>query len=98
MTNIQGGNHLRSFSGCLHRRRQWSEVETSFFQILVAVDLKSASRFLYEDHPHFGPLPTFGVIPAMSGTDGLVTGGVPGLDIDLTQVTIWCKTISNCIS
>ena len=23
----------------------------------------------------------------MSGTDGLVTGGVPGLEIDLTQVT-----------
>ena len=54
--------------------------------MLIAAALKFLSRFLYEDHPQFGPLPTFGVIPAMSGTDGLVTGGVPGLEIDLTQV------------
>ena len=58
--------------------------------------LKFFSRFLYEDHPQFGPLPTFGVIPAMSGTDGLVTGGVPGLEIDLTQVTIYYRQLQNC--
>ena len=80
--NLQGGNHLRSFSRCLHRRCKWSEVKKQLFTKAE----NSFSRFLYEDHPQFCPLPTFGVIPAMSGTDGLVTGGVPGLEIDLTQV------------
>ena len=43
-------------------------------------------RYLYEDEEGFCPLPTFGVIPALSGTGGLVTGSVPGLNIDLQNV------------
>jgi len=43
-------------------------------------------RFLYENHEDFSALPTFGVIPAMSGLDGLITGKVPGLEIELMNV------------
>ena len=53
-------------------------------------------RFLYEDHDMFAVLPTFGVIPAMSGTDALVTGGVPGLNIDLTQVPPRPASVPRC--
>jgi len=67
---------------------RYSFREAIIYALSVGVSTQDANglRFLYEDHPQFGPLPTFGVIPAMSGTDGLVTGGVPGLEIDLTQV------------
>jgi len=67
---------------------KYSFREAIIYALSVGVSTEDANglRFLYEDHPQFGPLPTFGVIPAMSGTDGLVTGGVPGLEIDLTQV------------
>ncbi|XP_074527181.1 peroxisomal multifunctional enzyme type 2 [Halichoeres trimaculatus] len=43
-------------------------------------------RFLYENHPDFGALPTFGVIPSQAA---MMEGGlssVPGLNIDLTRV------------
>lgn len=67
---------------------RYSFREAIIYALSVGVSTEDSNglRFLYEDHPQFGPLPTFGVIPAMSGTDGLVTGGVPGLEIDLTQV------------
>jgi len=67
---------------------RYSFREAIIYALSVGVSTEDTNglRFLYEDHPQFGPLPTFGVIPAMSGTDGLVTGGVPGLEIDLTQV------------
>jgi len=62
--------------------------ESIIYSLAVGVSTRDQDglRFLYEDHENFAPLPTFGVIPALSGTDGLVTGGVPGLTIDLTKV------------
>ncbi|XP_054630216.1 peroxisomal multifunctional enzyme type 2 [Dunckerocampus dactyliophorus] len=42
-------------------------------------------RFLYEGHPDFSCLPTFGVIPSQAAMMGGLSA-VPGLDIDLTQV------------
>jgi len=52
----------------------------------VSTTDKDGLRFLYEDHENFAPLPTFGVIPALDGMAGLVTGAVPGLNIDLSKV------------
>ena len=52
----------------------------------VSTTDKDGLRFLYEDHENFAPLPTFGVIPALDGMAGLVTGVVPGLNIDLSKV------------
>ncbi|CAG5924326.1 peroxisomal multifunctional enzyme type 2 [Menidia menidia] len=43
-------------------------------------------RFLYEGHPDFSCLPTFGVIPSQSSMMGGGLSSVPGLDIDFTQV------------
>ena len=43
-------------------------------------------RFLYEHHPCFAPLPTFGVLPGLAWLDTLVTGGVPGISVDLARV------------
>ena len=66
----------------------YSFKESIIYSLAVGVSTrdKDGLRFLYEDHENFAPLPTFGVIPALSGTGGLVTGGVPGLTIDLSKV------------
>ena len=42
---------------------------------------------LYEGADNFGALTSFGVIPAMGGLTGLVSGKVPGLYIDLSKVS-----------
>uniref|UniRef100_A0A3Q0R9A3 Hydroxysteroid (17-beta) dehydrogenase 4 n=1 Tax=Amphilophus citrinellus TaxID=61819 RepID=A0A3Q0R9A3_AMPCI len=43
-------------------------------------------RFLYEGHPDFSCLPTFGVIPSQEAMMGGGLSSVPGLNIDFTQV------------
>ncbi|XP_030593144.1 peroxisomal multifunctional enzyme type 2 [Archocentrus centrarchus] len=43
-------------------------------------------RFLYEGHPDFSCLPTFGVIPCQEAMMGGGLSSVPGLNIDFTQV------------
>ncbi|XP_072243758.1 peroxisomal multifunctional enzyme type 2 [Leuresthes tenuis] len=43
-------------------------------------------KFLYEGHPDFSCLPTFGVIPSQSSMMGGGLSSVPGLNIDFTQV------------
>ena len=43
-------------------------------------------KFLYENDENFSVLPTFGVIPALSGLESLITGQIPGLDFDLSMV------------
>lgn len=48
--------------------------------------IKLLCRFLFEGNSEFAALPTFGVIPAFGGFSDLFTGGVPGLDIELSKV------------
>ena len=43
-------------------------------------------NILYENSENFAPISSFGVIPAFGGLALLVTGGVPGLPIDLARV------------
>uniref|UniRef100_A0A4W6CG84 Hydroxysteroid (17-beta) dehydrogenase 4 n=1 Tax=Lates calcarifer TaxID=8187 RepID=A0A4W6CG84_LATCA len=44
-------------------------------------------RFLYEGHPDFSCLPTFGVIPSQAAMMDGGLSSVPGLNIDFTQLT-----------
>ena len=43
-------------------------------------------NILYENSENFVPISSFGVIPAFGGLALLVTGGIPGLPIDLSRV------------
>ncbi len=52
----------------------------------VSTAHKNGLRLLFEGHPAFGALPSFGVIPAFGCLVGLVSGGVPGLNVDLAKV------------
>ena len=42
----------------------------------------------YEGSENFAALTSFGVVPAFGGLTGLVSGKVPGLDIDLSKVSM----------
>jgi len=49
---------------------------------------QDGNRFLYEGDSNFAPIPTFGVLLAQEalGQTGLITGGLPGFEIDLSKV------------
>lgn len=53
---------------------------------LTSVTLACWCRFLYEGHPDFSCLPTFGVIPSQSSMMDGGLSSVPGLNIDFTRV------------
>ena len=52
----------------------------------VGASTSDSLDYLYEGAENFGALTSFGVIPAMGGLTGLISGMVPGLDIDLSKV------------
>ena len=52
----------------------------------VSTKDKNGLRYLYENDEMFSALPTFGVIPAMSGLEDLVSGNIPGLNFHLANV------------
>ena len=43
-------------------------------------------KYLFEGNPDFSALPTFGVIPGFGAFAGLLSGGIPGINIDLSKV------------
>ena len=49
---------------------------------------KHGLELLYEGSENFAALTSFGVVPAFGGLTGLVSGKVPGLDIDLSKVSM----------
>ena len=59
----------------------------------ASTDDANGLAMLYEGCEQFAPLTSFGVIPAMGGLTGLVSGKVPGLNIDLSKV---CTDVYNC--
>ncbi len=58
----------------------------------LSVGASTGSRngldLVYEGADNFSALTSFGVIPAMEGLSMLVTGQVPGLQIDLAKACI----------
>ena len=67
------------------------------YNLGVGASLSQANGvdLLYEGSENFGALTSFGVIPAMGGLSGLITGKVPGLQIDLAKVKLFTCSISN---
>ena len=59
----------------------------------VGASTKDSLDCLYEGAESFGALTSFGVIPAMGGLTGLISGMVPGLDIDLSKVITFASFI-----
>lgn len=56
------------------------------FDLSSPLTLSRSRRFLYEGHPDFSCLPTFGVIPAQAAMMDGGLASIPGLNIDFTQV------------
>ncbi len=54
----------------------------------TTTDEKHSLNQLFELSEGFAPLPSFAVLPGFAGLVGLVTGAVPGLQVDLTKVTL----------
>lgn len=45
-------------------------------------------KFLFEGAGDFCVIPSFAVIPAFSSQTGMMVGGMPGFQIDLTKVKL----------
>lgn len=48
-------------------------------------------KFLFEGAGDFCVIPSFAVIPAFSSQTGMMIGGMPGFQIDLTKVKWGCS-------
>ena len=60
----------------------------AYYNITVgakAVD-PSSLKFIYENHPVFSVLPTYGVITAWNGVDDVFGEGLRNVPLDLTKV------------
>lgn len=64
----------------------YSHMECILYALGVGMSTREPDhlRFLYEGHPEFGCLPTFGVIPAQASMMSL--SSVPGLEFNLSQL------------
>uniref|UniRef100_A0A8C7ZWG9 Peroxisomal multifunctional enzyme type 2 n=1 Tax=Oryzias sinensis TaxID=183150 RepID=A0A8C7ZWG9_9TELE len=66
----------------------YSHTQCILYALGVGMSTKDPDhlRFLYEGHPDFSCLPTFGVIPSQSSIMDGGLSSVPGLNIDFTRV------------
>ncbi|XP_017267793.1 peroxisomal multifunctional enzyme type 2 [Kryptolebias marmoratus] len=66
----------------------YDHVQCILYALGVGMSTKDPDhlRFLYEGHPDFSCLPTFGVIPAHLAVMGGELISIPGIDLDYTQV------------
>uniref|UniRef100_A0A672Z484 Peroxisomal multifunctional enzyme type 2 n=1 Tax=Sphaeramia orbicularis TaxID=375764 RepID=A0A672Z484_9TELE len=66
----------------------FNHTQSILYALGVGMSTKDSDhlRFLYEGHPDFSCLPTFGVIPSQAAMMDGGLGSVPGLNIDFTQV------------
>ena len=53
----------------------------------VSTQDEDGLQLLYEGHSEFAPLSSFGTIPGFGGLTQLITGAVPGVNIELSKVT-----------
>uniref|UniRef100_A0A3B4YSW8 Hydroxysteroid (17-beta) dehydrogenase 4 n=1 Tax=Seriola lalandi dorsalis TaxID=1841481 RepID=A0A3B4YSW8_SERLL len=66
----------------------FNHVQCILYALGVGMSTKDPDhlRFLYEGHPDFSCLPTFGVIPSQAAMMDGGLSSIPGLNIDFTQV------------
>ncbi|KAJ0067927.1 hypothetical protein NL108_011726, partial [Boleophthalmus pectinirostris] len=89
MSSASGVNYLSAVGHKLAPSQfTYNHTQCILYALGVGMSTKDPDslRFLYENHPEFSCLPTFGVIVSQ---DALMGGGlvsVPGLNMDLTQV------------
>ena len=75
---------------------EFSHIDVILYALGVgASTAQSELNLLYEGAENFGALTSFGVIPAMGGLTGLVSGKVPGLNIDLSKVGLLRETLQS---
>jgi hypothetical protein len=52
----------------------------------VSTQDEDGLQYLYEGHSNFAPLSSFGTIPGFGGLSQLITGSIPGINIELSKV------------
>ena len=68
----------------------YSHKEVILYSLSVGVSTadEDGLQYLYEGHEHFAPLSSFGTIPGFGGLSQLMTGSVPGVNIELSKVIL----------
>ena len=66
----------------------YSSKEVILYSLSVGVSTQDEDglQYLYEGHSNFAPLASFGTVPGFGGLTQLITGSIPGVNIELSKV------------